>query len=64
MEKYQLEDTLLIVKDYLALMWCIHEKYEASTNIDELTLYKLGMQTFLQLAIEQIDSLFKEDTKE
>ena len=64
MEKYQLEDTLLIVKDYLDLMWCIHEKYEASTNIDELTLYKLGMQTFLQLAIEQIDSLFKEDTKE
>ena len=57
MEKYQLEDTLLIVKDYLDLMWCIHEKYEASTNINELTIYKLGIQTFLLLIREEIDNL-------
>lgn len=54
MEKHEIEDTLRIVRDYLCLMWCIHENYEGLT-IDELNQYKLGIQTFLQLAKDEVN---------
>ena len=64
MNKIDLEDTLLIVKDYLDLMWVIHTHYESIVDPNEITKYKIGIQTFLLAAIEQIKSLDTEQEYE
>ena len=58
MKKIDLEDTISFVKDYLDLMWVIHTHYESVIDADEITKYKIGIQTFLLAAIEQIKSLY------
>lgn len=57
MNKIDLEDAIRIVKDYLDLMWALHEHYEASINVEELHQYRLGIQTFLLAAQEEIEKL-------
>ena len=58
MKKIDLEDTISIVSDYLDLMWVIHTHYESIVDQNEITKYKIGIQTFLLAAIEQIKSLY------
>ncbi len=64
MKKIDLEDTISFVKDYLDLMWVIHTNYESSIDPNEVTKYKIGIQTFLLAAIEQIKSLYTEQESE
>ena len=64
MKKIDLEDTISFVKDYLDLMWVIHTHYESVIDADEITKYKIGIQTFLLAAIEQIKSLYTEQESE
>ena len=52
MKKIDLEDTISFVKDYLDLMWVIHTHYESIVDVDEITKYKIGIQTFILAAIE------------
>ena len=47
MNKVDMEDTLSLISDYIELMWCIHSRYEPSINQDEMTQYKIGIQTFV-----------------
>ena len=39
-------------------MWVIHTHYESIVDQNEITKYKIGIQTFLLAAIEQIKSLY------
>lgn len=64
MKKIDLEDTISFVKDYLDLMWVIHTHYESVVDADEITKYKIGIQTFLLVAIEQIETLYTEKESE
>ena len=64
MNKLDLEDTISIIKDYLDLMWVIHTHYESIVDKNEITKYKIGIQTFLLAAIEQIKSLDTEQESE
>ena len=64
MKKIDLEDTVSIVKDYLDLMWVIHTHYESIIDPNEITKYKMGIQTFLLAALEQIKSLDTEQESE
>ena len=57
MKKIDLEDTISFVKDYLDLMWVIHTHYESIVDPNEITKYKIGIQTFLLAAIEKIETL-------
>ena len=60
MNKVDMEDTLRIITDYIELMLCIHERYEPSITKDEITKYKIGIQTFLLKIKEELDTLKKE----
>ena len=40
-------DKASFIESYLKLMWCVHSKYEGLTE-EELVLYRLGMQTFME----------------
>ena len=60
MNKVVMEDTLRIITDYVELMLCIHERYEPSITKDEITQYKIGIQTFLLKIKEELDTLKKE----
>ena len=64
MKKIDLEDTISFVKEYLDLMWVIHTHYESVIDSDEITKYKIGIQTFLLAAIEQIETLYSEKESE
>ena len=64
MKKIDLEDTISIVKDYLDLMWVIHIHYESIIDLDEITKYKIGIQTFLLAAIKQIKTLYNDQVSE
>ena len=64
MKKIDLEDTISFVKDYLDLMWVIHTHYESIVDVDEITKYKIGIQTFLLAAIEQIKTLYNDQVSE
>ena len=60
MNKVDMEDTLRIITDYVELMLCIHERYEPSITKEEITQYKIGIQTFLLKIKEELDTLKKE----
>ena len=60
MNKVDMEDTLRIITDYIELMLCIHERYEPSITKDEITQYKIGIQTFLLKIKEELEALKKE----
>lgn len=64
MNRIDLEDTISIVRDLLDLMWVIHTHYESIVDPNEITKYKMGIQTFLLAAIEQIKSLDTEQESE
>ena len=57
MSKIDLEDTIRIVKDYLELMWALHEHYEGSVDVEVLYRYRLGIQSFLLAAKDEIEKL-------
>ena len=57
MRKIDLEDTVRILKDYIKLMWCIHEQYAPSTDPEDNSVYKVGMETFLLNCLEAIKNL-------
>ena len=45
-------------------MWVIHTHYESIVDVDEITKYKIGIQTFLLAAIEKIETLYAEQESE
>ncbi len=51
-------DRVSFVQSYLKLMWCIHSKYEG-LNEEEMTLYRLGMQTFMEIISEEVETISK-----
>lgn len=51
-------DRVSFVQSYLKLMWCIHSKYEGLTE-EEMTLYRLGMQTFMEIISEEVETISK-----
>ena len=58
-------DKAVIVRDNLKLMWVIHENIEGM-NPEELNLYRMGIQTFLLQAQEEIEGVIEalEETNE
>ena len=57
MNRIDLEDAIRIVKDYLDLMWALHEHYEGTIDVELLHQYRLGIQTFLLAAQDEIEKL-------
>ena len=51
-------DRVSFVQSYLKLMWCIHSNYEG-LNEEEMTLYRLGMQTFMEIISEEVETISK-----
>ena len=51
-------DRVSFAKSYLRLMWCIHSKYEGLTE-EEMTLYRLGMQTFMEIIEAELETISK-----
>ena len=51
-------DRVSFAKSYLKLMWCIHSKYEGLTE-EEMTLYRLGMQTFMEIIEAELETISK-----
>ena len=51
-------DRVSFVQSYLKLMWCIHSKYEG-LNEEEMTLYRLGMQTFMEIIEAELETISK-----
>ena len=51
-------DRVSFVQSYLKLMWCIHSKYEGLTE-EEMTLYRLGMQTFMEIIEAELETISK-----
>ena len=51
-------DRVSFVQSYLKLRWCIHSKYEGLTE-EEMTLYRLGMQTFMEIISEEVETISK-----
>lgn len=64
MKKIDLEDTVRILKDYIKLMWSIHETYAPSTNPEDNSVYKVGIETFLLACQEAINNLEDEEESE
>ena len=56
MERFEIEDSVRFIKDYLSLMWCIYSNYEENTS-EDLNLLRIGIQTFLELAQKEVDKL-------
>ena len=56
MDIVKAKDCATMLKHYLDLMWGVHSTYE---DIDEatVTLYKIGLQTFLLKAIDEAKEL-------
>ena len=65
MNRLDAYDKAVIVRDNLKLMWVIHENIEGM-NEEELNLYRMGIQTFLLNAQEEIEGVIKalEDDEE
>ena len=65
MNRLDAYDKAVIVRDNLKLMWVIHENIEGM-NPEELNLYRMGIQTFLLQAQEEIEGVIKalEDDEE
>lgn len=64
MKAIDMEDALLIIRDYIELMWSLHTKYESSINPKELTQYKLGIQVFLLEIKKELDLVLKDEESE
>ncbi len=58
MNKAEVEDKALHLSQLLQLMWGIHSKYEGLNKRDAV-LYRVGMQTFLLDAIEEVKELME-----
>ena len=58
MNRLDAYDKAVIVRDNLKLMWVIHENIEGM-NPEELNLYRMGIQTFLLQAQEEIEGVIK-----
>ena len=58
MERFEIEDSIRFIKDYLSLMWCIYSNYEENTS-EDLNLLRIGIQTFLELAQKEVDKLLE-----
>ena len=58
MNRLDAYDKAVIVRDNLKLMWVIHENIEGM-NEEELNLYRMGIQTFLLNAQEEIEGVIK-----
>ena len=56
MDKSGAQDSALRISQLLELMWGIHSKYEGM-NEHGITLYKVGIQTFLLEALEEAKAL-------
>lgn len=65
MNRLDAYDKAVIVRDNLKLMWGVHSKYEGM-NPEELNLYRMGIQTFLLQAQEEIEGVIEalEETNE
>lgn len=65
MNRLDAYDKAVIVRDNLKLMWVIHENIEGM-NPEELNLYRMGIQTFLLQAQEEIEGVIEalEETNE
>ena len=65
MNRLDAYDKAVIIRDNLKLMWVIHENIEGM-NEEELNLYRMGIQTFLLNAQEEIEGVIKalEDDEE
>ena len=58
MNRLDAYDKAVIVRDNLKLMWVIHENIEGM-NPEELNLYRMGIQTFLLQAQEEIEGVIE-----
>ena len=59
-------DKASFIESYLKLMWCVHSKYEGLTE-EELVLYRLGMQTFMEhieADLKELISALKSDDED
>lgn len=59
-------DKASFIESYLKLMWCVHSKYEGLTE-EELVLYRLGMQTFMEhieADLKELISALKSDEED
>lgn len=65
MNRLDAYDKAVIVRDNLKLMWVIHENIEGM-NPEEFNLYRMGIQTFLLQAQEEIEGVIEalEETNE
>lgn len=63
----KVRDSISFVDSYLKLMWNVHSTYEGNSE-EELELYRLGMQTFMDLIKNEvkdiIDALESKDDDE
>lgn len=58
MNKAEAEDKALHLSHLLQLMWGVHSKYEG-LNRREAVLYRVGMQTFLTEALDEVKELME-----
>lgn len=59
MDRVEFKDTLIILKEYLTLMWCVHSNIEGTT-LEELSTYRLGIQTFLLKLQNEVDKALEQ----
>ena len=65
MNRLDAYDKAVMVRDNLKLLWVIHTNIEGMDE-EELNLYRMGVQTFLLQAQEEIEGVIKalEDDEE
>ena len=56
MNKAEAQDKALSLSHLLQLMWGVHSKYEG-LNRKEAVLYRVGIQTFLLQALDEVKEL-------
>ena len=58
MKTLEAYDRAVIVRDYLKLMWNVYENIEGTT-LDELSVLRLGIQTFYEKIVEEVEGIIK-----
>ncbi len=58
MKTLEAYDRAVIVRDYLKLMWNVYENIEGTT-LDELSVLRLGIQTFYEKIEEEVEGIIK-----
>lgn len=58
MNKAEAQDKALSLSHLLQLMWGVHSKYEG-LNRREAVLYRVGVQTFLLQALDEVKELME-----